>query len=394
MKNKKSFMSGIGVGIVFIILFNIITTYFSPFSFAATFRMSPSKKIDVLLKIINDTYIGEYTENDLEESMYAGLLYGVGDPYTSYFNKDEYLEFKEQSNGSFTGIGVQIVVDVSDNTIKVTMPFKDSASYKAGILPNDKIIKVDGVNVFGDELENAISMIKGKIGTIVNITVFRESTKETLNFDILREVVEQPTIEHKVVAEDIGYIQITNFDEVTYKQFELAYNELNSQNIKGLIVDVRNNPGGLLHIVADITDLLVPAGGNIVYTEDKQGKIIETKSKKDNFGKPLAIIVNGNSASASEVLTGAVKDYGVGDIIGTTTFGKGIVQSLIPLRDGSAIKITSSKYFTPKGISIHGEGIVPDVIVELPEELSYRISSLTLEEDVQLQKAIENIKSK
>lgn len=393
MKDKKSFFTGIVVGIAVIILFNTVS-YFLPMGYAGSTEMNPGQKIDLLLKIINDNYIGEYKVEELKESMYFGLVSGVNDPYTTYLDKDTLIDFMKHSNGTFTGIGVQIIADTNDNTIKIVTAMPNSPSERAGILPNDKIIKVDDISVFGDDIDYAKALIQGEIGSTVTVTIFRESTGETFDLSITRDMIEEETVKHKIIDDRIGYIQITAFEEITGSQFIDVFNELQSQNIEGLIVDLRNNPGGLLHIVVQITDLLVPPGGNIVFTKDKNGKIVEEKSKKEHFGKPLVILVNENSASASEVLTGAVKDYGVGTIVGNTTFGKGIVQSLIKLKDGSAIKITTSEYFTPNGTSIHGTGIKPDIIVKIPEEKSYIVTTLPLEEDEQLLKAIEVINQK
>jgi carboxyl-terminal processing protease len=387
MKYNKSFVSGVAVGVASLLMFNVTFSALSPISTRS--KNNAGKKVDTLLKIIDDNYIGEYDKDKLEESMYSGLVYGVGDPYTTYFDEASYTAFMAQSNGTFAGIGIQVSVDPMDNKITILSPFVGSPGEKAGLLPKDKLIEVNGQTVYGDTLDTAISAIKGEIGTSVNITIYRESTNKTLNMDIVRALIEHPTVSHKLLDDNVGYIRITNFEDVTTEQFMSAYKELNALNINGLIIDLRNNPGGLLHSVAQITDVLVPTGGNIVYTENKKGKIFEVKSVEQPFGKPLVLLVNGNSASASEVLTGAVKDYKVGTIVGSTTFGKGIVQSLIDLNDGSGLKITTAKYYTPNGISIHGEGIAPDYAVEMSDDLSVRIDSLSLDEDVQLAKGIE-----
>jgi carboxyl-terminal processing protease len=236
-----------------------------------------------------------------------------------------------------------------------------------------------------------VSKIKGKEGTKVNITIYREGVAEPIDFTIVRQKINIPTIEFEMLEDSIGYIQIVEFDEITISQFNNAIKSLEKEGMKGLIVDVRNNPGGLLDSVVNILDRLLPKG-LIVYTEDKNKNREEEHAKKsDKFTKPLAVLINGNSASASEIFAGALQDYEKATIIGTTSYGKGIVQRVIPLTDGTAVKLTISKYFTPKGRNIHGTGIVPDIEIELDEELK-QLVTIPHDKDNQLQKAIEVIK--
>jgi carboxyl-terminal processing protease len=272
----------------------------------------------------------------------------------------------------------------------VITPFEGFPGAKAGIIPGDRIIRVDGNDVSGDTYEEAVAMLKGPPGTSVNVTLYREG-ECTFEIAIIREQIDIPTVSHRMLDDGVGYIRITNFDRVTYNQFVTAYEDLKSQNMQGLIIDLRNNPGGLLNIVTDMTNLLVPEG-YIVYTEDRNGirEYIFSDAER-HIEIPLALIVNGNSASASEVMAGAVKDMGVGSLVGTQTFGKGLVQNLFDLSDGTALKITIAKYYTPSGVCIHGEGITPCYIVDMPNELTTRLSALSLEEDPQLQKAIDVI---
>ncbi len=402
MKNQK-FMLGVLVGVVTILVLNAVLVYVRPIlpgtNIFASSLSSPIKATSIerkrneIFSLLDKYYVNEYDEEICNESMFAGMVYGVGDPYTSYMDKATLTKFMEQTEGTYAGIGVVVSVDVKDNRIIAITPYEGAPGAKAGILPGDKFIKVNGEEVTGDGLDKAVSMMKGTPGTSVNVTIYRESEGRTFDVDIVREQINIPTVSHKMYDGDIGYIRITNFERVTYDQFVLAYNDLNNRKMKGLIIDLRNNPGGLLDVVTNITDLLVPEG-YIVYTEDKAGNKSYTYSDTNRINVPLVLLVNENSASASEVLSGAVKDMGVGEMVGTTTFGKGLVQNLFQLNDGSALKITVAKYYTPSGVCIDGTGIEPNYVVEMPVELSVKISSLTLEEDVQLQKALEVVHSK
>jgi len=347
------------------------------------------QKVKEVESIIKKYYIEEVDEKKLVEGAVAGIAAAVGDPYTVYLNEKEFEDFKVQTEGSYAGIGVVVSVDPSDNLITVVAPFEDTPGEKAGILPGDKIIKVNGKEVYGENLEEAVSMMKGPKGTDVTITIMRDKQTEPKEITITRDIIVLQTIKHKIVADNIGYIRITMFDEKTDKDFESALNELLKQNIKGLIIDVRDNPGGLLSEVVKIADRLLPKG-IIVYTEDRYKNRDTEYSDSNEIRLPIVVLVNGGSASASEILAGAIQDYGKGTLIGTKTFGKGLVQNLFPLADGkSAVKVTISKYYTPKGRCIQGEGIEPDIVVELPEELQMSISQIKEEDDIQLQKAIE-----
>ncbi len=390
MDDKKSFLKGVIIGIAGFLTFNFIFSgAMSAYRIFNKVELGPEDKIKEIYSVLDKYYINDYDKEKMTESMYTGLVYGVGDPYTSYFDIESLESFLEHTEGTYAGIGVVITSDESDNKIKVMSTFENAPGAKSGIQPGDKIIKVNGTEVFADNSDEAIEMMKGPAGTGVNITIFRKLENRTFDVTVVRENIDIPTVFPKMVTDDIGYIRISNFDRVTYNQFVTAYRDLDSKNMKGLIIDVRNNPGGLLDVVTNITDVLVPKGETIVFTEDKAGKREYSYSKKENANIPLAILVNENSASASEVLSGAVKDLGAGVLVGTKTFGKGLVQNLIPLRDGSALKVTIAKYYTPSGICINGEGLTPDYVVEMNEEKTFRISNLEVNEDEQLLKAIE-----
>ena len=354
-----------------------------------------SKDVDEVLEklqgidnLINRYYIEDVDENDLIEGMYKGYVAGIGDPYSTYYTVDEYKALMDSSSGIYYGIGATVSQDVTTGIIRIIKPFVSSPAYEAGLLPEDILYKVDGEEVTGIDLTEVVSKIKGPEGTTTTLTIIREGVDEELEIEVTRRKIEVPTIEHTMLDSNIGYIAISEFDKVTVDQFLSAVEELEEKGQRGLIIDVRNNPGGLLDSVTKMLDRLLPEG-LIVYTEDKYGNREEIKSNaSDYFDKPLVVLTNGNSASASEIFAGAIQDYGIGKVVGTNTFGKGIVQSIFPLPDDTSVKVTVSKYFTPNGRDIHEVGIAPDVEVELDEELRKQVV-IEKEKDNQLQKGIE-----
>ncbi len=348
-------------------------------------------KLTVLGILIDNYYLEEVDPSVYANGIYKGFMSSLEDPYSTYYTKEEYQALMESSSGVYHGIGATVSQDVKTGIITVVKPFENGPAYEVGILPGDILLKVDDVEVTGMDLSEVVSRMKGVEGTKVRVSVIREGKTDPIEFTITRQQIKVPTIEHKMLKDKIGYIMITEFDEITVKQFISAVDELEKAGMKGLIVDVRNNPGGLLVSVVKILDRLLPKG-LIVYTEDKHGNRLEENAKDDKMvNVPLAVLINGNSASASEIFAGAIQDYKLGTIVGTTSFGKGIVQKVIPLSDGTAIKLTISKYFTPKGRNIHGTGILPDVEVELSEELK-KLVTIPVEEDNQLQEAIKIVK--
>ncbi len=389
--NKKSFIGGIllGLSIALVIVFGI-NQFNSIVSGRTLLSAGGVDKTEYLKKLLNTYYMGDIDSSAMKEGSYKGMVAALKDPYTVYFDTKEYSDFKRESDGTFSGIGISVMENKEDNTILVTSVFANSPSEEMGMLPGDKIIKVNGKDVIGSLLDEAVEIIRGKEGTNVDITIYRETENKVIDLTLTRRKVEVPTVAYEMLEDSIGYIQIASFDGVTYDQFKTAYNTLNEAGQKGLIIDLRYNGGGSLAIVEKIADMLLPQGP-IVYIEYK-GKEKEPSAISDanRIEVPLVILVNGYSASASEVLTGAVKDYNIGKIVGTTTFGKGIVQSVIEISDGSALKLTTAKYYTPSGVCIHEIGIVPDYVVELPKELQLKIK-LTKEEDIQLQKAMDVI---
>lgn len=388
--NKKSFISGTALGVVAALVVCIGVNSFNAEVNGAGGSVNASSKTEFIRQLIDRYYIDDVDESVIEEGIYKGMLEALNDPYSMYFNEEEFKMFTTDSDASFGGIGVTVMANTEDNTILVVSVTEGSPSEKAGILPGDKIIKAEGTDVEGNNLDKAVSIMRGELGTNVTVTIYRETTKETLDFTMERELIEIPTVEYKMLDNQIGYIQLTSFDGVSYTQFKNAYDTLTQAGQKALIVDLRFNGGGRLDIAEDIADLLIPEGP-IVYLEDKtnaEGKVVNSVSDANCVQVPLVMLVNGYSASASEVLTGAVKDYKVGTVVGTTTFGKGIVQTVIPISDGTGVKITTGKYYTPSGVCIHGTGIEPDYKIEMPEELKNTVG-VPYEQDVQLQKAVE-----
>lgn len=358
--------------------------------------MDVSKKYskNILLEnFIKDYYLRDVDESELLEGQLRGLFASTGDPYTVYMPKDEFKSFMEHTMGVFGGIGIYVAAG-EDNLITVVSPIEDTPGERAGIKPGDKIIKVEGKEFTADKMDEAVKLMKGEPGTDVIITIRRdiEGKSEIFDKSITREEIRVKSIKASMMEDDIGYIRITSFDELTYKDFSANLKALQNKGMKGLVIDLRNNPGGLLDVSAKIADELM-GEGTIVYTETKQKEREYLKSDKKMLGLPLAVLVNEGSASASEVLSGAIQDTRVGTIVGTKTFGKGIVQRIKELSDGSGFKITVSEYFTPKGRNIQGIGITPDVVVEIPEDVEI-IGVENLKQDTQLLKAIEIVKDK
>lgn len=342
------------------------------------------KSID---RILDAKYYEAINEDELFEGAYKGFVSGIGDPYTSYFSKDQFSSFQEDTAGSYEGIGVVVTFGENGTDIEVLSPFAGSPGEKAGVMQGDRILKVNGVDILGMSLEEAVDLIKGPKGTPVTLTVQRKLSDTTVDINIVRDVIDIETVSHKILDNQIGYMNISGFQEVTYDQFMEAYKDLEAKGQRGMIIDLRNNPGGLVSIVSEITDELLKEG-LIVYTEDKNGRREEIFSDEErSFDKPLIILVNEYSASASEILAGAVKDHNAGLVVGTTTYGKGLVQGTYALDDGSAIKVTIAKYYTPSGNYINEIGIEPDIKVELPEEYKNQFS-VEEEMDTQLKEAI------
>lgn len=338
-------------------------------------------KLNAIDSVLKSFYFGDVDDETAKDNIYKAYLSSYGDKYTMYYTADEYKALKESTNGKFYGIGAVCQLSGEGGVLLVDV-YDNGAGYQAGLRSGDRVVNVDGRDITDMELSSAVALIKGDKGTSVTLEVIRGT--ERLTFSAVRDAVEAKTVSYTLLDNNIGYLSISQFEEVTTKQFKAAVEDLQSQGMKGLVIDIRNNPGGLLDTVVGMLKYMLP-DGLIVYTEDKQGNRKEYKGQdNDEFNLPLAVIVNGNSASASEIFAGAIQDYGKGTIIGTQTYGKGIVQTVKPLTDGSAIKFTIAKYFTPKGQDIHGKGVTPDMVVEYDTDADV---------DTQLDAAIKNVEA-
>lgn len=345
------------------------------------------QKAEAIQQVIDKLYLEEEDVQAVQEGVYKGMVSALGDPYSVYYTKEEYDAFQESYTGEYCGIGASLLQNADTGLITIVKTFKGSPAQEVGLKTDDILYKVEGEEVTGEDLSEVVARVKGKEGTTVKVTIMRGT--EEMDLELVRKTISVPTVEYEMLDNNMGYIIISEFDEITTSQWMEAYETLKQQGMTSLIVDLRNNPGGGLSVVAEILDSILPEG-MIVYHEDKNGQREEYKSDEEHkIEVPLAVLVNGNSASASEIFAGAVKDYGIGTLIGTTTFGKGIVQQMVSLGDGSAMKVTISKYYTPNGVCIHGTGIEPDIQVEFDAEAYEKDES-----DNQLQKAIEVLSQK
>ena len=356
-----------------------------------------TKKLEQIQDIIDKKYLFEEKIDTSEEEagIYQGFLSGLNDPYAVYYTPDELTSFLDETNGSYCGIGALVSQNVQTGVSTIVRVFEGSPAEEAGILPGDALYKVDGTEVIGMDLSLLVNnYVKGEEGSQLTITVYRENSDEYKDITLTRRPIDVQTVSGKMLDEEIGYISVVEFDRVTPDQFKSKIEELQGEGMKRLIIDLRNNPGGEVTTVVSMADYILKDGGRILTVANKKGTE-ETYDAEDGHSLeiPMVVLVNGNSASASEVFTGAMKDYGVATIVGTKTFGKGIVQTLMPLSDGSAIKLTTDHYYTPNGNDIHGKGIEPDLEVELDEEAAQEVV-IPEEKDNQLQKAVEVVKGK
>ena len=321
-------------------------------------------KINELNAYINTYYYDDVDTADLQDGLYKGLLEGIGDKYSIYYNAKDYEAMQVSVTGQYYGIGAGLSQDKDTMVVTVNKIYEGTPSEEAGLLKDDIIISVDDTDATSLELTELVRQIRGEEGTTVHLEVYRPSTGESLSFDVERRDITLPSVSHKMLQDRIGYIYINSFESETATQFEEAVSDLEKQGMEALVLDVRYNPGGLVTSVVKILDDILPEGV-VVYTEDKNGdRQNYTSSGDTHFDYPMAVLINGDSASAAEILAGAIKDYEYGTLIGTTTYGKGIVQTNFPLEDGDAVKLTTAKYFTPNGNYIHGVGIEPDIELE------------------------------
>lgn len=382
MKAKKNFLQGALFGALIMLCGTGVVSCGIRLSEDA----SSEEKLSVLKGLIDENYIGDVDEEALEEGIYKGYIQGLEDPYSVYYNEEETKDLYETTEGEYSGIGAVLSQDLESGVITLVQIYEDSPAAKAGLKDNDILTKVGDIEVTDMDLSEVVTYIKGEKGTDVDLTVLRGEDAEEITVTATRDTVEAQTVKYEMLEGQTGYLSVSEFDSVTYAQYEEALNELTAQGMTGLIVDLRNNPGGNLNTVCEMLDLVLPKG-TIVYTEDKDGKR-ETATSDDEhqINVPMVVLVNGNSASASEIYAGAIQDYGIGKIVGTQTYGKGVVQQIFDLGDGTSVKLTIAEYFTPTGRNIDGEGITPDVEVE------YEADENNPEADNQLEKALEVMK--
>lgn len=350
------------------------------------------KKLQALETTINKYFFLDKADNEtLQEGLYKGLLSALDDPYTEYYSAEELEELMQDTEGIYFGIGAYVGLDSLTSLPKISGVIGNSPAEEADLRPNDLVYEVDGTSTYGLTLTEAVNLIRGPEGTQVELTIVREGEGDYLHVTLTRRKVETPTVEYEMLEDDMGLISVSEFDDVTVDQFADALATVKGSGAKGIILDLRGNPGGSLSAVVSMCRMILPEG-MIVYTEDKSGKRSEyTCDGSRKLTLPLVVLVDMNSASAAEIMAGAIQDHGLGTLVGTTTFGKGIVQQIVPFKDGSAVKITISAYFTPSGKNIHGIGIVPDVECEFDGEAYYGSED---HPDNQLEKAKEVLREK
>lgn len=346
-------------------------------------------KIELLYTLVESNYYEDVDDQELVNGIYHGLLEGLGDPYSVYYTQEEYEDMMISTTGNYYGIGALLGQDPDTMVVTINHIYDGTPAKKAGLKDGDIIVEVNDMEATSMELSQLVTHIRGEEGTTVHLKIYREGEADYLEFDVERAQVDIPTVESQMLTDEIGYIQVTEFSENTPEQFENAISDLQSQGMKKMIIDLRDNGGGILESCRQMLDVILPEGV-VVYTEDKYGDRENYYSDGDScLDMPIVVLVNGNSASASEIFAGAIRDYEYGTLIGTKTFGKGIVQNVRQLSDGSAVKMTIARYFTPNGDYIHGVGIEPDI------ELEYEYSGDTESDeydymaDNQVVKAIE-----
>lgn len=348
------------------------------------------ERINEVKRMIDKNYYKKADDYDVLIGMLKGAVNSLKDPYSYYMTEDEYKKFNEETDGEFAGLGIYVSGSIDDNLITVVAPMKGTPADRAGLKTDDKIIKINGKDFTADKMDDAVKIMRGKAGEKVKITVLRRDENgkaKFIDFEIVREIIKVQTVSSKLLKDNIGYISISGFDTPTYNDFDKQYKELKKQGMKKLILDLRNNPGGLLTTSTQVVNTFLD-GGLIMYTLDKQNNKETINATKGADDIRIVVLVNKGSASASEIVAGALKDRKRATIIGTQTFGKGIVQTVFNMPDGEGLKLTTSAYYTPSGVNIHGKGIAPDIKVELNKEVK-TISIDNLAKDNQIQKAIE-----
>lgn len=392
MDNRKSFLKGAFCGALAILLVIGVVSCGVKANIVSkgnkTVTSDTEQKLSILRSLIEESFLGEVDEKKLKEGLYEGYIGGLDDPYSVYYDAEDTKAFMESAEGEYSGIGAVMTQSKDSGIIVLTHVYEGSPAMKAGLKDEDILYKVEGKEVTGEDLTEVVSRIRGDKGTEVELSVLRGAKREEVTVVAVRDTIETQTVQARMLEDDIGYLAVSEFDSVTYNQYVKGLNDLEGQGMKALVVDLRGNPGGNLNTVCDILDLMLPKG-LIVYTQDKKGEKREMTSDEENqFVLPMTVLVNGNSASASEIYAGAIQDYGLGKIVGTQTYGKGVVQQIFDLRDGTCVKLTIAEYYTPKGRNINGTGITPDVKVE------YEPDEKNPEADNQLETAVKELKKK
>lgn len=344
-------------------------------------------------KLIRSEYYEDVSGEDYANGAIAGFAYASGDNYTGYLYGDTAKEYLEDSTGAYDGIGVSITADEEDNTIEIVSVMQGTPAEAAGLKVGDKILKIDGAQYNGEQIDEASRVMRGLDGTTVDIEVRRASTDVVETMTVERKHIETDSVTSKMLDENIGYIAISQFIDKTDDDFKAEFDALKAEGMTSLVLDLRNNPGGYVESAVAIASNFVESGKTVAYTLNKAGDRVDYTAEGETTEIPIAILINGNSASASELLTGCLKDYGLAYVIGEQSFGKGIVQSVYTFSNESVLSVTTDRYYTPNGVCIHGSGISPDEVIPMDEEKYARINSLTIDEDEQLLAAMNHLKN-
>lgn len=402
MKNKKSFFKGALTGALAVLLImSMVSCGIKLPGTSKTSKKSSSTsnseellddstktKLELLEQLVDESYSGDIDMDDLQEGLYRGYIDGLGDKYSVYYDEDETKALMQSTSGEFGGIGALFSQDKDTKVITFLKVYEGSGAEEAGFKVDDILYKVDGKDISGEDLSEVVSKIRGDEGTTVELTVLRGDDGEEYTTTVTRKIVQTDTVYHEMKEGKIGYIQVTEFDDVTTDQYKEALEDLENQGMKGLVVDLRNNPGGNVDTVTDMLDLMLPEGTTLSI-KDKQGKESVYESDDEHqFTKPLVVLVNENSASASEIFSGAIQTFGTGEVVGTTTYGKGVVQQIFDLKDGTSVKLTIAEYLIAGQFGINGKGVTPDV------EVQYEKDAQNPDRDNQLEKALEEVKNK
>ena len=402
MKNKKSFFKGALTGALAVLLImSMVSCGIKLPGTSKTLKKSSSTsnseellddstktKLELLEQLVDESYSGDIDMDDLQEGLYRGYIDGLGDKYSVYYDEDETKALMQSTSGEFGGIGALFSQDKDTKVITFLKVYEGSGAEEAGFKVDDILYKVDGKDISGEDLSEVVSKIRGDEGTTVELTVLRGDDGEEYTATVTRKIVQTDTVYHEMKEDKIGYIQVTEFDDVTTDQYKKALEDLENQGMKGLVVDLRNNPGGNVDTVTDMLDLMLPEGTTLSI-KDKQGKESVYESDDEHqFTKPLVVLVNENSASASEIFSGAIQTFGTGEVVGTTTYGKGVVQQIFDLKDVTSVKLTIAEYLIAGQFGINGKGVTPDV------EVQYEKDAQNPDRDNQLEKALEEVKNK